>query len=70
MANENNILFYSKGGAVVEVFSAQGKDPVAKWKLYGGPSAIHKVSQSHRNRIMYSLFYIYGQNCYLTVANP
>lgn len=33
----------SQGGAVVEVFSGQGKDPVAKWKLCGGPSAIHKV---------------------------
>lgn len=32
-----------KGGAVVEVFSAQGKDPVAKWKLSGQPS-INKVS--------------------------
>uniref|UniRef100_A0A667YUY0 CFA20 domain-containing protein n=1 Tax=Myripristis murdjan TaxID=586833 RepID=A0A667YUY0_9TELE len=25
-----------QGGAVVEIFSAQGKDPVAKWKLNGG----------------------------------
>ncbi|TNN84382.1 Protein FAM3C [Liparis tanakae] len=33
-----------QGGAVVEIFSGQGKDPVAKWKLYGGPSAIHKWS--------------------------
>lgn len=32
-----------KGGVVVEVFSAQGKDPVAKWKLSGQPS-ISKVS--------------------------
>eukprot|EP00064_Thunnus_orientalis_P008922 superscaffoldBa00001096_g8945 len=32
------------GGAVVEIFSGQGKDPVAKWKLCGGPSAIHKWS--------------------------
>lgn len=31
-----------KGGAVVEVFSAQGKDPVANWKLSGQPS-ISKV---------------------------
>ncbi|XP_010738184.3 protein CFAP20DC isoform X1 [Larimichthys crocea] len=31
-----------QGGAVVEIFSGQGKDPVAKWKLSGGPSAIHK----------------------------
>lgn len=32
-----------QGGAGVEVFSAQGKDPVAKWKLCGGQSAIRKV---------------------------
>ncbi|XP_029907472.1 protein CFAP20DC [Myripristis murdjan] len=31
-----------QGGAVVEIFSAQGKDPVAKWKLNGGPSTIRK----------------------------
>ncbi|XP_077583272.1 protein CFAP20DC isoform X2 [Stigmatopora nigra] len=31
-----------RGGAGVEVFSGQGKDPVAKWKLYGGQSAIRK----------------------------
>lgn len=29
---------------MVEIFSAHGKDPVAKWKLYGGQSAIRKVS--------------------------
>ncbi|KAF3689938.1 putative protein C3orf67 -like protein [Channa argus] len=33
-----------QGGAVVEIFSGQGKDPVAKWKLCGGPSAIRKWS--------------------------
>ncbi|XP_062324654.1 uncharacterized protein C3orf67 homolog isoform X1 [Osmerus eperlanus] len=31
-----------QGGAVVEIFSAHGKDPVAKWKLCGGQSAIRK----------------------------
>ncbi|XP_068109861.1 protein CFAP20DC isoform X2 [Hyperolius riggenbachi] len=31
-----------QGGAFVEIFSAQGKDPVAKWKLSGSPSAIWK----------------------------
>ncbi|KAM8930775.1 protein CFAP20DC [Pelodytes ibericus] len=31
-----------QGGAYVEIFSAQGKDPVAKWKLYGSQSAIWK----------------------------
>lgn len=29
---------------MVEIFSGQGKDPVAKWKVCGGPSAIHKVT--------------------------
>ncbi|KAK0147084.1 hypothetical protein N1851_004519 [Merluccius polli] len=32
-----------QGGSVVEVFSAQGKDPVAKWRLQGAPAAIHRV---------------------------
>ncbi|XP_069499853.1 protein CFAP20DC [Ambystoma mexicanum] len=32
-----------QGGAFVEIFSAQGKDPTAKWKLLGSPSAIWKV---------------------------
>ncbi|KAM4651993.1 protein CFAP20DC [Discoglossus pictus] len=31
-----------QGGAFVEIFSAQGKDPVAKWKLSGSQSAISK----------------------------
>ncbi|XP_063796966.1 protein CFAP20DC isoform X2 [Pseudophryne corroboree] len=31
-----------QGGAFVEVFSAQGKDPVAKWKLSGSQSGIWK----------------------------
>ncbi|KAM4021978.1 protein CFAP20DC isoform 5-T5 [Anomaloglossus baeobatrachus] len=31
-----------QGGPFVEVFSAQGKDPVAKWRLFGSQSAIWK----------------------------
>ncbi|KAG9483616.1 hypothetical protein GDO78_009504, partial [Eleutherodactylus coqui] len=31
-----------QGGPFVEVFSAQGKDPVAKWRLSGSQSAIWK----------------------------
>ncbi|KAM5148866.1 protein CFAP20DC [Mantella aurantiaca] len=31
-----------QGGAFVEIFSSQGKDPVAKWKLSGSQSAIWK----------------------------
>nr|XP_033781866.1 uncharacterized protein C3orf67 homolog isoform X1 [Geotrypetes seraphini] len=31
-----------QGGPFVEVFSAQGKDPAAKWKFFGSPSAIWK----------------------------
>ncbi|KAM9324443.1 protein CFAP20DC [Gastrophryne carolinensis] len=31
-----------QGGKFVEIFSAQGKDPVAKWKLSGSQSAIWK----------------------------
>lgn len=32
---------------MVELLSGQGKDPVARWKLCGGPAAIHKVSELH-----------------------
>ncbi|KAJ7406840.1 hypothetical protein WISP_129847 [Willisornis vidua] len=31
-----------KGGRFVEIFSAQGKNPGAKWKIFGNPSAIQK----------------------------
>ncbi|XP_069721775.1 protein CFAP20DC [Phaenicophaeus curvirostris] len=31
-----------QGGPFVEVFSAQGKNPVEKWKIFGSPSAICK----------------------------
>nr|XP_009934965.1 PREDICTED: uncharacterized protein C3orf67 homolog [Opisthocomus hoazin] len=31
-----------QGGPFVEVFSAQGKNPEAKWKIFGNPSAIRK----------------------------
>ncbi|KAL9838485.1 protein CFAP20DC [Geothlypis trichas] len=31
-----------QGGAFVEIFSAQGKNPGAKWKIFGNPSAISK----------------------------
>ncbi|KFZ56654.1 Uncharacterized protein C3orf67, partial [Podiceps cristatus] len=30
------------GGPFVEIFSAQGKNPGAKWKIFGNPSAIRK----------------------------
>ncbi|KAB0379141.1 hypothetical protein FD755_010719, partial [Muntiacus reevesi] len=30
------------GGAFVEIFSAQGKNPGAKWKILGSPSVIWK----------------------------
>lgn len=33
-----------QGGAVFEVFSGQGNDPAARWRLCGGPAAVHKVS--------------------------
>ncbi|XP_027496580.1 uncharacterized protein C3orf67 homolog isoform X5 [Corapipo altera] len=31
-----------QGGRFVEIFSAQGKNPGAKWKIFGNPSAIRK----------------------------
>ncbi|XP_060774248.1 uncharacterized protein C3orf67 homolog [Neoarius graeffei] len=42
-----------QGGAVVEVFSAQGKDPVAKWKLSGQPS-ISKMFDKEIKGFVYS----------------
>ncbi|KAM4613753.1 protein CFAP20DC [Polymixia lowei] len=44
-----------QGGPVVELFSAQGKDPVAKWKLHGGPSAIHKEFDTEVKGFVYCL---------------
>ncbi|XP_069546711.1 protein CFAP20DC [Brachyistius frenatus] len=44
-----------QGGAVVEVFSGQGKDLVAKWKLRGGPSAIHEEYNKEVKGIVYRL---------------
>ncbi|XP_060897683.1 uncharacterized protein C3orf67 homolog [Labrus mixtus] len=44
-----------QGGSAVEVFSGQGKDPVAKWKLSGGPSAIHKEYDKEVRGFVYCL---------------
>ncbi|XP_023661231.2 protein CFAP20DC isoform X2 [Paramormyrops kingsleyae] len=44
-----------QGGAVVDIFSAQGKDPVAKWKLHGGQSAISKVFDKEMKGFVYIL---------------
>ncbi|XP_074534619.1 protein CFAP20DC isoform X2 [Halichoeres trimaculatus] len=44
-----------QGGAAVEIFSGQGKDPVAKWKLKGGPSAIHKEYDKEVKGFVYCL---------------
>ncbi|KAM9483374.1 protein CFAP20DC [Clarias gariepinus] len=43
-----------KGGAVVEVFSAQGKDPVAKWKI-SGQSSVIKMFDKEIKGFLYSL---------------
>ncbi|KAL7891640.1 hypothetical protein AOLI_G00011160 [Acnodon oligacanthus] len=44
-----------QGGAIVEIFSAQGKDPVAKWKLSGGQPSISKVFDKEVKGFVYSL---------------
>ncbi|XP_069392653.1 protein CFAP20DC isoform X2 [Paralichthys olivaceus] len=44
-----------QGGAVVEVFSGQGKDPVARWKLSGGSSAIQKEYNKEVKGFVYCL---------------
>lgn len=53
---------------MVEVFSGQGKDPAAKWKLCGGPSAIHKVSSGPLVRLSvffyFFLFRSLQSHCY------
>ncbi|XP_073704240.1 protein CFAP20DC isoform X2 [Garra rufa] len=44
-----------QGGLTVDIFSAQGKDPVAKWKLYGRKSSITKVFDKEVKGFVYSL---------------
>ncbi|XP_034074987.1 uncharacterized protein C3orf67 homolog isoform X3 [Gymnodraco acuticeps] len=44
-----------QGGPVVEIFSGQGKDPVVKWKLCGGPSFIHKEYNKEVRGFVYCL---------------
>ncbi|XP_037535719.1 uncharacterized protein C3orf67 homolog [Nematolebias whitei] len=44
-----------QGGAVFDIFSGQGKDPVAKWKLCGGTSAIHKEYNKEVKGFVYCL---------------
>ncbi|XP_066521540.1 uncharacterized protein C3orf67 homolog isoform X2 [Hoplias malabaricus] len=44
-----------QGGPVVEIFSAQGKDPVAKWKLCGGQTSISKVFDKEVKGFVYTL---------------
>ncbi|KAM4587296.1 protein CFAP20DC [Odontesthes bonariensis] len=44
-----------QGGAVFDIFSGQGKDPIAKWKLCGGPSAIYKEYNKEVKGFVYCL---------------
>ncbi|XP_054243444.1 protein CFAP20DC [Indicator indicator] len=44
-----------QGGPFVEIFSAQGKNPVAKWKIYGNPSAIRKEYDKEIKGFVYVL---------------
>ncbi|KAI2663800.1 Protein CFAP20DC [Labeo rohita] len=44
-----------QGGLTVDIFSAQGKDPVAKWKLYGRKSSITKVFDKEMKGFVYIL---------------
>ncbi|XP_072136591.1 protein CFAP20DC isoform X4 [Mobula birostris] len=43
-----------QGGAFVEIFSSQGKDPVARWKLCGSP-AVQKVFDKEVKSYVYIL---------------
>ena len=47
--------FDSQGGAFVEVFSAQGRDPLSKWRLSGSVSAIRKVYEKEVKSYVYAL---------------
>ncbi|XP_067230417.1 uncharacterized protein C3orf67 homolog isoform X1 [Chanodichthys erythropterus] len=44
-----------QGGLTVDIFSAHGKDPVAKWKLYGRKPSITKVFDKEVKGFVYSL---------------
>ncbi|CAH1264889.1 C3orf67 [Branchiostoma lanceolatum] len=44
-----------QGGPFFEIFSAQGKDPVSKWKLTGGASSIQKVFDKDVKSYVYTL---------------
>ncbi|XP_078731058.1 protein CFAP20DC [Lampetra fluviatilis] len=44
-----------QGGESVEVFSAQGKDPTARWHLHGGTSCIQKVFARDVRGFVYTL---------------
>ncbi|TRY65044.1 hypothetical protein DNTS_018547 [Danionella cerebrum] len=44
-----------QGGVSVDVFSAQGKDPVAKWKLFGRNPSITKMFDKEVKGFVYSL---------------
>ncbi|XP_028303181.1 protein CFAP20DC isoform X2 [Gouania willdenowi] len=44
-----------QGGAVVELFTGHGNDPVANWKLCGGSSAIHKEYDKEVKGFVYCL---------------
>ncbi|XP_028680433.2 uncharacterized protein C3orf67 homolog [Erpetoichthys calabaricus] len=44
-----------QGGPMVEVFSAQGKDPVAKWKICGSQTAVWKEFDKESKSFIYIL---------------
>ncbi|XP_056606180.1 uncharacterized protein C3orf67 homolog isoform X2 [Triplophysa dalaica] len=44
-----------QGGPIVDIFSAQGKDPVAKWKLFGRKPSITKLFDKEVKGFVYSL---------------
>ncbi|KAI7808014.1 uncharacterized protein C3orf67 homolog [Triplophysa rosa] len=44
-----------QGGPIVDIFSAQGQDPVAKWKLFGRKPSITKVFDKEVKGFVYSL---------------
>lgn len=46
---------------MVEIFCAQGNDPVAKWKLSGG--AIHKVTEE--GFIVFLCHRLLANNCFV-----
>lgn len=55
LINSSFFMFFLQGGSFVEVFSAQGRDPVSKWRLSGSQSAFKKIFDKDVKSYVYVL---------------